>query len=197
MGISRQMPSTRLSDVQLVERVRDQRDDKAFEILFVRHSGLAMSCALRVVFDRGLAADAVQAAFLDVWRASGSYSPDRGPVGAWIAGITAHRSIDILRRARTQERVEDAVIAASHTASQPVAPSDAVFERERSDRWRAGVEDLPIPQREVIQLAYYDDLTHTEIASRLDLPLGTVKGRVRLGLARLRHQVAGEPTGFA
>ncbi len=197
MRIFGSVPPAHLSDVQLLARVRDHRDEAAFEILYTRNSAHAMTCAHRVVFDRSLAADAVQAAFLDVWRAGGGYSPERGPVGAWIAGITTNRSIDILRRARTQERVEHAAIAASHTASQPVSPSETVLERERSDQWRAGVEDLPIPQREVIQLAYYDDLTHTEIASRLDVPLGTVKGRVRLGLARLRHQVAGEPTGFA
>lgn len=176
----------RLSDAQLVERVRTQRDDRAFEVLYNRHSGLAMTCAMRVVFDRGMAADAVQGAFLDVWRNSGSYVTARGSVSAWIAAITANRAIDILRRARTQERVESASVLAAKVAPEPDAATEAVIERDRSELWRAGVDALPVAQREVIQLAYYEDLSQTEIASRLGVPLGTVKGRVRLGLARLK-----------
>ena len=180
----------------MIERVRDDRDGAAFEALYDRHSAHAMSSALRVVLDHSLAADAVQAAFLDVWRLSGSYAPERAPVSAWIAGITTNRAIDILRRARTQERVEHAVTVAGHTAPQTVAPLEVVIDAERSGRWRDRVDGLPAAQREVIEMAYYDDLSHSEIASRLDVPLGTVKSRVRLGLTRLRHQVGIDPSGF-
>lgn len=191
------MTTARPSDAQLMERVRDHRDPRAFEVLYNRHSSLAMTAALRVVFDRELAADAVQGAFLDVWRNSAGYTPARGQVGAWIAAITANRAIDILRRGRTQERLEQASIAAAQVAPASAHAADAVIERDRGDRWSAGVDALPVPQREVIRMAYYDDLSQTEIASQLSLPLGTVKGRLRLGLARLRHQVSGDPAGFA
>ena len=184
------VPPAQLSDSQLLERVRDHRDDAAFEVLYARHARLAMSCSLRILFDRGMAADAVQAAFLDVWRASASYSPQRGAVGAWIAGITANRSTDILRRAHTQERVTEAIVAGPRPRPELDSVGDSAIEADRCERWRAEIEALPESQREAVVLAYYGDLSHSEIASRLEVPLGTVKSRVRLGLGRLRDQVA-------
>lgn len=181
----------RSTDAELMKRVRDDRDAEAFEILYARHSRLAMSCALRTLFDRNLAADAVQATFLDLWRTPANYSAERGAVSAWIATIACNRSIDILRRARTQERLEHA----AHSTPQPREVDDTLvgaMAGHETERLRERLSELPEAQRKVIELSYFEELSHTEIAIRLSIPLGTVKSRTRLALERLRHQVAAD-----
>ncbi len=176
----------RSSDADLIRQVRDHRDPQAFEMLYERHSSLAMSCAMRASLDRTIAADAVQAAFLDIWRNPSGYSSERGPVAAWIAVIARNRSIDIMRRARSQDRVNHAIAAQPAPEEHDLAHDGAVA-NEEADGLREQLGRLPDEQREVIELSFFDELTHPEIARRLRIPLGTVKGRARLGLERLRY----------
>lgn len=186
-----------MTDADLVARVRDSRDEQAFEMLYERHARAAMRMALGRVFDHGLAADAVQSAFLDVWRAAGTYSVERGSVAAWILGITSNRCIDVLRRSRTQDRAGAALAFAHHFEVEQDHTSDDAVDQDRADQLRGGVDSLPRLQRQVIELCFYRGLSHAEAAQQLSVPLGTVKSRLRLGLLRLRRDGAVRALGNA
>jgi RNA polymerase sigma-70 factor (ECF subfamily) len=161
-------------------------DRAAFGALYDRYASLALGLATRIVGDRGTAEEVVQDAFLSAWRRAGTYQPERGEPRAWLLSIVHHRAIDRVRgpaaRAR-HERIDDT------PAAEPVDPVDVWGETLASltrQQIAAALRELPTDQRQTIELAFFGGLTHLEIAERLDLPLGTVKGRVRLGLRRLR-----------
>lgn len=160
-------------------------DAGAFAGLYDRHSRSAYSLAYRMVGERQAAEDLVQEAFLDVWRAAGSYRAERGSVRTWILSIAHNRGIDQLRstasRRRTQERVEPA------PTSQPSEAFAVAWRNQQREQVREALQVLPPEQLKVLELAYYSGYTHTEIAELLGLPLGTVKGRMRLGLQKVRE----------
>ena len=163
-------------------------DDGAFAALYDRHGRAAYSLAYRMMGERGAAEDLVQEAFLQVWRAAGSYKAERGSVRTWLLAIVHHRGIDQLRSISSRRRTLDRATAAS-TESSTSQPSEAFAETWRNSQ-RAQIREaltvLPPEQLKVLELAYFSGYTHSEIANLLGLPLGTVKGRMRLGLKKIR-----------
>jgi RNA polymerase sigma-70 factor (ECF subfamily) len=175
----------RLSDEELMGRVADG-EQQALEIVYERHASVAFSLAYRMVGARSSAEDVVQEAFLSVWRAAGRYDRTRGSVRTWVLGIVHNRAIDMLRRnvANERRRASDEGLA-ERVASEE--RTDAEVQRREDARSVRGVLDaLPPEQIRVIELAYYGGFSHSEIAELLEMPIGTVKGRMRLGLEKLR-----------
>jgi RNA polymerase sigma-70 factor (ECF subfamily) len=180
-----------LADEELMQLVGED-DAAAFEILYERHADAAYALALRMCGRRAVAEDVAQEAFLSMWRSAASYDPLRGSVRTWVLGIVHHRAIDALRRGVLQDRVrvsdqgiEEHLEAAERTEQE-------VGRRDEAREVRAVLEGLPPEQSRVIELAYYGGLTHSEIAAMLDMPVGTIKGRMRLGLQKMRSQLRSE-----
>jgi RNA polymerase sigma-70 factor (ECF subfamily) len=173
-----------LADEDLISLVQT-RDAQAFAALYDRHSRAAYSLAYRMMGERQAAEDLVQDSFLKVWRASESYRVERGSVRTWLLSIVHNRGIDQIRsmasRRRTQERVE--VTAPRSQPSEAFAESWRNSQREQI---REALKTLPPEQLKILELAYFSGYTHVEIAELLGLPLGTVKGRMRLGLKKVR-----------
>lgn len=174
-----------LADEELMELV-DAGDTRAFEVIFDRHSGAGYSLALRMCGRRALAEDIVQEAFLSLWRSGSGYDRARGSVRSWVLSAVHNRAVDALRRtgAKAGRDVSDEGIAERLPARD--ATDAEVERREESRRVRSALDELPADQRQVIELAYFGGLSHSQIAEMLDLPPGTVKGRMRLGLTKLR-----------
>jgi RNA polymerase sigma-70 factor, ECF subfamily len=174
-------------DVQLMTEIRAGNAD-AFAELYDRYSARAYRIARSVCREDGHAEEAVQDAFMSIWRRRSGYEPDRGSVAAWLLTGVRYRAIDVLRRQSkhaSRRTGEDALYA--HPASVNLA--DQTAGRDEAHQLRALLTRLPDAQREVITLAFYAQLTHTEIATALSLPTGTVKGRMRLGLDKLRRDI--------
>ena len=171
----------------LVERKRSD----AFEVLYDRHGGAAYSLAHRIVGDPGVAEDVTQEAFLSLWRSGARYDAARGSVRSWMLGIVRNRAIDALRRAAgpaPKLDLDDEAVLDSQ-ASEELTESEAI-RRDTSRRLRGVLSELPREQSEVIGLAYFGGFTHAEIAEMLGMPPGTVKGRMRLGLEKVRAGLA-------
>lgn len=167
------------SDDLLLHRVR-QRDPSAMTKLFDAYGGMVYSVALRVLRDSARAEDLLQDVFFQLWRKPESFVSSRGSLGAWLLVVTRNRAIDILRRKRPTESVDDYPLASTVNLATEV-------EREAMLRKvRAILTDLPAEQRNILELAYFEGLSHTEIAERTGQPLGTVKTRMRSGLMSLR-----------
>lgn len=174
-----------LADEELMELVRAGQS-RAFEVVFDRHVDAAFSLAYRMCGSRSRAEDVTQEAFLSAWRGGRSYDPSRGSVRSWLLSTVRNRAIDAFRvdAIKTSRDVDD-----EHVAEWMPSPHLTDVEAVRRDeavRVRSAVEELPAEQRRVIELAYFSGFTHTEIAQILELPTGTVKGRMRLGLSKLR-----------
>ena len=174
-----------LADEDLMELV-GEGDARALEVIFTRHGSAAFSLAYRMCGRRALAEDVVQEAFLSMWRGRGRYEPGRGSVRSWTLAAVRHRAIDSFRHeaAMTGRDVVDDDAAAAVAARERT--DDEVERREDVRHVREALTSLPSEQRRVIELAYFGGFTHTEIARMLDLPTGTVKGRMRLGLTKMR-----------
>ena len=179
----------RLADEELADHIR-QGDNVAYEVLFERHGGAAFSLAYRMCGRRTLAEDIVQEAFLSLWRGRG-FDPARGSVRSWVLSAVRHRALDSFRHnaAKTGRDVHDDVAAASLVADEDTVAQ--VQRAEDAQQVRGALVELPTEQRQVIELAYFGGFTHSEIAGMLDLPAGTVKGRMRLGLTKLRLSLSG------
>jgi RNA polymerase sigma-70 factor (ECF subfamily) len=175
----------RLADEELMALVR-RADADAFAIVYERHATAAFSLAYRMVGKRSAAEDVVQEAFLALWRSSGRYDPVRGSVRTWVLGIVHHRAIDALRRSigHDRRRASDEGLEERFEARERTDVE--VARRDEAETVRSALRGLPADQARVIELAYFGGFTHTEIAKLLGQPLGTVKGRMRLGLAKLR-----------
>jgi RNA polymerase sigma-70 factor, ECF subfamily len=174
-----------LADEDLMALIGEE-DAGAFAALYDRHSRVAYSLAYRVMGKRQAAEDLVQEAFLQVWRAAGSYRTERGTVRTWVLSIVRNRGVDLLRSAARHQRIGDKVEATAPTWQ----PSEAFAETWRNsqrEQVREALQGLPLEQLKVLELAYFSGYTHKEIAELLDLPLGTVKGRMRLGLKKMRE----------
>jgi len=161
-------------------------DARAFEVVFDRHAGPAFSLAYRMCGRRGLAEDVVQEAFLSVWRSGARYDRARGSVRSWVLSVVHNRAIDALRRheARQARDVVDDTIA-ERLPARELTDAEAA-RREESRAVRGALGELPAEQRKVIELAYFGGFTHSQIAEMLGMPIGTVKGRMRLGLSKMR-----------
>jgi RNA polymerase sigma-70 factor (ECF subfamily) len=161
-------------------------DASALGVLYDRHAAQALGLARRILGDVGQAEEVVQDAFVAAWRRAATFDAARGGARSWLLGIVHHRAIDRLRAVRSG--------GAAATGLDPSLGGDEAADvwREvaaRLDRRRIveALRTLPPVQREAVELAFFHGLTHVEIAERLDLPLGTIKGRVRLGLTKLRR----------
>ena len=162
----------------------------AFEVIFDRHAAPAYSLAHRVCGRPAMAEDAVQEAFLSLWRARDRYDPARGSVRAWVLSAVRNRALDALRRERAKAGRD---VSDEASAERVPGAERTELEAERRDQGRRisdALNSLPSEQRQVIELAYFGGLTHSEIARNLSLPAGTVKGRMRLGLNRMRALLA-------
>ena len=174
-----------LADEDLMQYVR-KADPAAFEVLYERHSGVAFSLAYRMVGTRAQAEDVVQEAFLSIWRSGARYERTRGSVRTWVLGIVHNRAIDSLRRATVHDkrRASDEGIAERLESGERTDVE--VARREEAGTVRTAMDTLPVEQSQVIELAYFGGFSHSEIAEMLEMPIGTVKGRMRLGLEKMR-----------
>ena len=172
-----------LSDHGLVALVA-RGDREAFAQLYDTYGEAAYSLALRIVRDRDLAADVVQDAFLSVWRTAAKFDPKRGQPSSWILTMTHHKAVDLVRR---EQRRRTEPIDERTDAPDPQPPvEERAWLSVTRERVQSALRRLPDPHREVIELAYFDGYTQSELAERLALPLGTVKSRTFAAMAALR-----------
>ena len=170
----------------LVER----REPAAFEIVFDRHGGAAYSLAYRIVGDRARAEDSTQEAFLSLWRSGARYDRARGSVRTWLLGIVRNRAIDLLRRDVLEAPRLAFEEEMTERGSSREETDEEALRRDAARQVRGALKELPADQLRVVELAYFGGMTHSQIAEMLGMPLGTVKGRMRLGLEKIRTQLA-------
>jgi RNA polymerase sigma-70 factor (ECF subfamily) len=173
-----------LADEDLISLV-EAGDAEAFAGLYDRHGRSAYSLAYRMMGDRQAAEDLVQDSFIKVWRSAKSYRAERGSVRTWILSITHNRGIDHLRSTARRRRTQDRVERTAETAQQSEAFAET-WRNSQRDQIRQALRTLPEEQLKILELAYYSGYTHAEIAEMLDIPLGTVKGRMRLGMKKIK-----------
>ena len=181
-----EIPSLADEDVMTLVQAGDPR---AFEVLFDRHSGAAFSLAYRMVGNRVTAEDISQEAFLSIWRSRLRYRSDRGSVRTWVLGIVHHRAIDALRRNLVHERRRATAEGLEERQEAPELTDVEVVRRDEARQVRSAIGTLPSEQSRVVELAYFGGFTHSQIAEMLGTPIGTVKGRMRLGLEKLRREL--------
>jgi RNA polymerase sigma-70 factor, ECF subfamily len=171
-------------------------DARAFEVIFDRHGGAAFSLAYRMCGRRAMAEDVVQEAFLSLWRSGARYDRARGGVRSWVLSVVHNRAVDAFRRevVRDSRDVRDDSIVERMPASDRT--DTEVERRQEAQQVRSVLGELPPDQRQVIELAYFGGFSHSQIAEMLKLPAGTVKGRMRLGLTKMRLAL-GDPSGLA
>jgi RNA polymerase sigma-70 factor (ECF subfamily) len=183
-------PLADLPDEALIERLAGATDQLALAELYERYQAVMYGLAMRITSDQALAQDAVQEAFVGIWRNAARYAAGRASVRTWVLSITHHRAIDILRRRRPTVDLPADEAGRSQLSVPDVWPEvSRALDREQV---RAAIEGLPPAQREAIELAYFGGLTQAEIAQRTGAPLGTVKSRIRLGLLGLRQALEAE-----
>ena len=182
-----------LADEELMQLVYDG-DARAFEVVFDRHAGPAFSLAYRMCGRRALAEEIVQEAFMSLWRSTARYDRNRGSVRSWVLRVVHNRAIDTFRRELSSARrlisdegIADILVARERTEDEVERRSDARLVR-------TALAGLPPDQRQVIELAYFGGFSQSQIAEALGLPAGTVKGRMRLALRKLKVAL-GEPAG--
>jgi RNA polymerase sigma-70 factor, ECF subfamily len=174
-----------LADEDLMVLVGGE-DADAFAALYDRYCRLAYSVAHKLTGEKQTAEDLTQDAFIKVWRSADGYRPERGSVSTWILSVVRNQGIDQLRAKATRRRMQEKV-EASAPRSEPSEAFNQVWHEARLGQVREALDALPQVQQQVLELAHFSGLTHTEIAERLQLPPGTVKGRMRLGLKKLRN----------
>ena len=180
----------RLADQAVLARVA-RGDHDAFADLYGRHARPVYSLALRILQDRAEAEDIVQEVFSQAWVQSARYDATRGPVVAWLLTLTRSRAIDRLRTRRARPDMFAGEQVAADLTDPSATPDLQVVSTEQVGYVRAALDKLPLLQRIALELAYYEGLTHAEIAERLEQPLGTVKTRIRQAMITLRESLAG------
>ena len=179
------------TDLSLVQRIV-ARDPAALAALYDRHSRLLFGLVLRIVRDRGEAEEILQEAFVRVWTRAESYDARMGGPLPWIVRVARNRAIDRLRARRVRAIVDApaldmAALEATAPASGIQSPEAAVLDSERRQKLTGALAGLPGEQRQLIEAAFFEGYTHSELAQRFELPLGTVKTRIRLGMTKLRQ----------
>jgi RNA polymerase sigma-70 factor (ECF subfamily) len=190
MAPVRREKAERLADEELMPWIA-KKDPEAFEVFYDRHGGAAYSLAYRILGDRTGAEDCIQEAFISIWRSGARFDRTRGSVRSWTLSIVRNRAIDALRskagKAPKLTFDDDAILEArpaeEHTEAEVLA-------QETADEVRGALSQLPGEQSKVIELAYFGGFSQSEIAGMLNVPLGTVKGRMRLGLEKIRGEMA-------
>jgi len=173
----------RTSDADLIVRIGGG-DRLAFEELYRRFARPVLSLGIRLLGDHGRAEDAAQETFAAIWRSARSFRPERGSGSAWLYAVARHAIID-----RARQRVDSLVDEAVDEAAAEAGPAELAEQSWLSFQVQAALERLPERERQVLELAYWSGLSQSEVASYLDVPLGTVKTRTRAGLARLATQL--------
>src|ERR687883_877457 len=173
-----------LADEDLISLV-EAGDAEAFATLYDRHSRAAFSLAYRMMGEPQASEDLAQDAFLKVWRSASSYRAERGSVRTWILSIVHNRGIDQIR-SQASRRTTQETFEASTPRSQPSEAFAETLRNSQRDQVREALNTLPLEQLKILELAYFSGYTHVEISDLLRLPLGTVKGRMRLGLKKIR-----------
>ncbi len=178
-----------LADEEVMQLVQ-HGSPRAFELLYDRHGGAAFSLAYRMVGNRVTAEDVTQEAFLSIWRSRMRYDQTRGSVRTWVLGIVHNRTIDALRRNVVHDRRRETVEGIEERYEARERTEVEAARREESRTVRNALDTLPDDQRRTIELAYFGGFSHSQIAELLDEPVGTIKGRMRLGLDKMRRQLA-------
>jgi RNA polymerase sigma-70 factor (ECF subfamily) len=174
-----------LADEDLISLV-GRSDAEAFAVLYDRHSRPAYSLAYRMMGERQAAEDLVQDAMLKVWRSATSYRAERGSVRTWLLSIVHNHGIDQLRSLASRRRIQEKIEAWA-PKTQPSEAFAQSWANSRREQVREALESLPQEQLKILELAYFSGYTHVEISELLGLPLGTVKGRMRLGLKKMKE----------
>jgi RNA polymerase sigma-70 factor, ECF subfamily len=186
----RREKAERLADEELMPWI-GRKDAEAFEVFYDRHGGAAYSLAYRILGDRTGAEDCIQEAFMSIWRSGGKFDPTRGSVRGWTLSVVRNRAIDVLRskagKAPKLTFDDDAILEARPAEERT---EDEALRHETANEVRGAISHLPGDQSKVIELAYFGGFSQSEIAGMLNLPLGTVKGRMRLGLEKIRGELA-------
>jgi len=180
----------RLADEELMPWIAE-KDPEAFEVFYDRHGGVSYSLAYRVLGDRNAAEDCIQEAFISIWRSGARFDSTRGSVRSWTLSIVRNRAIDALRsKAGKAPKLtfDDDAILESRPAEEQT--EDEAIRHETADEVRGAISQLPEEQSKVIEMAYFGGFSQSEIAGMLSIPLGTVKGRMRLGLEKIRGELA-------
>jgi RNA polymerase sigma-70 factor (ECF subfamily) len=170
------------ADAALLSVIRSG-DASAMAMLYDRYSSIVYAVALRVLRDTAAAEDVLQEVFMQLWRSPGRFDSSRGSLGPWLAVIARNRAIDVLRKRHPETDIEDVVLSVA---------SDMAGDAERSramKKVRSALGAMPSAQRSVLEMAYFEGLTHTEIAAKTGEPLGTIKTRIRAGLLALRKSL--------
>jgi RNA polymerase sigma-70 factor, ECF subfamily len=178
-----------LADEEVMQLVQGG-NPRAFELLYDRHGGAAFSLAYRMVGNRSAAEDIVQEAFLSIWRSRLRYDQARGSVRTWVLGIVHNRAIDALRRSMVHDRRRETMEGIEERQEAPERTEVEAARREEARSIRDALQTLPDEQRKTIELAYFGGFSHSQIAELLNEPVGTVKGRMRLGLDKMRRQLS-------
>lgn len=176
-------PQAKPNDSALVAAVRSG-EERAMTELYDRYSGIVYSVALRVLGDTGAAEDVLQEVFMQLWRNPGLFDYSRGNLAPWLAVIARNRAIDALRKRRPESDIEEVVVSVD---------SDLAGEAERSiamEKVRGVLSTMPAAQRNALEMAYFEGLSHSEISAKTGEPLGTIKTRIRSGLLALRKAFA-------
>ncbi|HUB99746.1 MAG TPA: sigma-70 family RNA polymerase sigma factor [Solirubrobacterales bacterium] len=190
MAVKREK-AERLADEELMPLI-GAKDPEAFAVFYDRHGGVAYSLAYRIVGDPGAAEDVTQEAFISVWRSGARFDRARGSVRSWMLSIVRNRAIDSLRAGAASKAPkltfdDDAVL--EQRPAEELTEEEAM-RHETADEVRGALGLLPGDQSKVIELAYYGGFSQSEIAEMLGVPLGTVKGRMRLGMEKIRGEIA-------
>lgn len=186
----RREKAERLADEELMPLV-GRKDPEAFGVLYDRHGGAAYSLAYRIVGDRAAAEEVTQEAFISVWRSGARFDAARGSVRSWLLSVVRNRAIDFLRsRAAKAPKLDFDDESALEQRPAEERTEEEALRRETAAELRGALGKLPDPQAKVIELAYFGGFSHSEIARILGLPMGTVKGRMRLGLEKIRGEMA-------
>jgi RNA polymerase sigma-70 factor (ECF subfamily) len=164
-------------------------DAEALGLLYDRYRRLAMAVAYRILDDASAAEDSLQDAFVQVWRNHTSYHPERGSVKSWLLTIVRNAAIDRHRGKEGRARQDRPIDEVEYLLGEDDDPHAQAVEALQSEQIKAAIDQLPQEQRDAITLAFFNGLTHQEIAERTGVPLGTVKGRMRLGLRKMRQQL--------
>ena len=186
----RKEKAERLADEELMPLI-GEKDPEAFEVFYDRHGGVAYSLAYRIVGEQAAAEDVTQEAFISIWKSGARFDRARGSVRSWMLSIVRNRAIDALRskagKAPKLTFDDDAILEARPAEERT---EDEAMRNETATEVRGAISHLPDEQSKVIELAYFGGFSQSEIAGMLNVPLGTVKGRMRLGLEKIRGEMA-------
>jgi RNA polymerase sigma-70 factor, ECF subfamily len=172
----------RLNDGALISAVRSGNQD-AMAQLYDRYSSVVYAVALRVLGDTAAAEDVLQEIFMQLWRNPGAFDASRGNLAPWLAVITRHRAVDVLRKRRPQTEISETLISFEHDLAGDADRGRIV------EKVRAVLKEMPSPQRSALEMAYFGGYSHSEISEKTGEPLGTIKTRIRSGLMLLRKAV--------